>query len=179
MLSQRKRHFMAEPITNLSDGAQEPAPNSPRPGPQTAAAESAPKSTAVKKRAQARRRAKREQEGVEERSGGSGTPTAERVWFGRSVAITAAFATVIVLVYILSPWLRSGLDQVVSLLSDMDAASIRDWILSKFDFTFNTASSIAAIARLSGKFTVFEMAPEIHGWTAAIILTCPICAIDR
>jgi uncharacterized membrane protein YdjX (TVP38/TMEM64 family) len=77
-----------------------------------------------------RRRAKRERTEIKRRSGGSGSPTAGRVRYARSLAITAAFTTVIVLVYLLSPGLRSGLGQVISLLSESDAASIRDWVLS-------------------------------------------------
>ena len=30
-----------------------------------------------------------------------------------------------------------------------------------------------------GRFTVFEIAPERNGWTAAIILTCPIASMER
>jgi uncharacterized membrane protein YdjX (TVP38/TMEM64 family) len=70
-----------------------------------------------------RRGAKHEQE--EERSGESGSPRA-----GRHLVITAVFATVIVLLYLLSPGLRSVLGQVVSLLSELDATGIRDWVLS-------------------------------------------------
>ena len=70
-----------------------------------------------------RRGAKHEQ--VEERSGKSGFPKA-----GRYLIITAVFATVIVLLYLLSPGLRSVLGQVVSLLSELDAVGIRDWVLS-------------------------------------------------
>ncbi len=33
----------------------------------------------------------------------------------------------------------------------------------------STSSTVAS----SGMFTVFEMAPEMNGWTAAIIFTCP------
>lgn len=77
-----------------------------------------------------RLRAEHEQQEVEERSGDSGSPTAGRVRFGRFLAITAAFATVIVLVHLLSPGLRSALGQVISLLSELDAVSIRDWVLS-------------------------------------------------
>ena len=70
-----------------------------------------------------RRGAKHEQ--VEERSGKSGFPKA-----GRYLIITAVFATVIVLLYLLSPGLRSVLGQVVSLPSELDAVGIRDWVLS-------------------------------------------------
>jgi uncharacterized membrane protein YdjX (TVP38/TMEM64 family) len=69
-----------------------------------------------------RHRAKREQEDVEEHSG--------RERFGRLLAIAAACATVIVLVYLLSPGFRSGLGQAASLLSELDAAGIKDWVLS-------------------------------------------------
>ncbi len=37
-------------------------------------------------------------------------------------------------------------------------SALRDLLLSQFDFTFNTAGSIAAIARLAGKFTVLAQA---------------------
>jgi uncharacterized membrane protein YdjX (TVP38/TMEM64 family) len=77
-----------------------------------------------------RRGAKREQEEVEKRSEGSGSPTSRRARFGRLLAITATLATAIVLVYALSPGLRSGLDQAVSLPSGLNAGSIRDWVLS-------------------------------------------------
>ena len=30
-----------------------------------------------------------------------------------------------------------------------------------------------------GRFTVFEIAPERNGWTAAIIRTCPIAPMER
>jgi uncharacterized membrane protein YdjX (TVP38/TMEM64 family) len=76
-----------------------------------------------------RRRAKHEQKQGEVRSGESGSPKARRVRFGRYLVITAVFATVIVLLYF-SPGLRSGLGQVVSLLSELDAVGIRDWVLS-------------------------------------------------
>jgi uncharacterized membrane protein YdjX (TVP38/TMEM64 family) len=76
----------------------------------------------------ARRRAKREQQEAEERSGGSVSPPAGRVRFGLYLAITAAFATV--LVFLLSPGSRSGPGQVISLLGELDAVSIRDWVLS-------------------------------------------------
>ena len=36
--------------------------------------------------------------------------------------------------------------------SEFGFSALRDLLLSQFDFTFNTAGSIAAIARLSGKF---------------------------
>jgi uncharacterized membrane protein YdjX (TVP38/TMEM64 family) len=73
-----------------------------------------------------RRRA--EHEAVEERSGGS--PKAGRVRFGRFLVITAVFATVIIVLYLLSPGFRAGPGQVVSLLSELDAVGIRDWVLS-------------------------------------------------
>jgi uncharacterized membrane protein YdjX (TVP38/TMEM64 family) len=75
-----------------------------------------------------RRRAKQEQGEV--CSGESGSPKARRVRFARYLVITAVFATVIVLLYLLSPGLRSGLGQVVSLLSELNAVGIRDWVLS-------------------------------------------------
>ncbi|MBO3735901.1 hypothetical protein, partial [Glycomyces niveus] len=37
-------------------------------------------------------------------------------------------------------------------------SALRDLLLSQFDFTYNTAGSIAAIARLSGKFTILARA---------------------
>ena len=37
------------------------------------------------------------------------------------------------------------------------------------------SSTVAA----SGMFTVLLMAPEMNGWTAAIMRTCPMGAIDR
>ncbi len=37
------------------------------------------------------------------------------------------------------------------------------------------SSSVAS----GGRLTVFEMAPERNGWTAAIIRTCPIGAMER
>ena len=35
-------------------------------------------------------------------------------------------------------------------------------------------SSISATVAVSGRFTVFEIAPERNGWVAAIIRTWPI-----
>lgn len=42
--------------------------------------------------------------------------------------------------------------------SEFGFSAIRDLLLSQFDFTFNTAGSIAAIARLSGKFRLLAQA---------------------
>src|SRR5687768_5857270 len=71
--------------------------------------------------------------------------------------------------------IRSALDEAASLINTQHAAvlssviamkeanlhrsefgfsALRDLLVSQFDFTFNTAGSIAAIARLSGKFRV-------------------------
>jgi hypothetical protein len=42
--------------------------------------------------------------------------------------------------------------------SEFGFSALRDLLLSQFDFTFNTAGSIAAIARLSGKFRILAQA---------------------
>ncbi|MDA1384593.1 hypothetical protein, partial [Glycomyces lechevalierae] len=42
--------------------------------------------------------------------------------------------------------------------SEFGFSALRDLLLSQFDFTFNTAGSIAAIARLSGKFRILAKA---------------------
>ncbi|MDR7339176.1 HNH endonuclease signature motif containing protein [Glycomyces lechevalierae] len=42
--------------------------------------------------------------------------------------------------------------------SEFGFSALRDLLLSQFDFTFNTAGSIAAIARLSGKFRLLAKA---------------------
>ena len=42
--------------------------------------------------------------------------------------------------------------------SEFGFSALRDLLLSQFDFTFNTAGSIAAIARLSGKFRLLAQA---------------------
>ncbi|WP_205328070.1 DUF222 domain-containing protein, partial [Glycomyces sp. YM15] len=42
--------------------------------------------------------------------------------------------------------------------SEFGFSALRDLLLSQFDFTFNTASAIAAIARLSGKFRLLASA---------------------
>ncbi len=42
--------------------------------------------------------------------------------------------------------------------SEFGFSALRDLLLSQFDFTFNTAGSIAAIARLAGKFKVLAQA---------------------
>ncbi|WP_205325873.1 HNH endonuclease signature motif containing protein [Glycomyces sp. YM15] len=42
--------------------------------------------------------------------------------------------------------------------SEFGFSALRDLLLSQFDFTFNTASAIAAIARLSGKFSLLAQA---------------------
>jgi hypothetical protein len=75
--------------------------------------------------------------------------------------------------------IRSALDEAASLINTQHAAvlssviamkeqglhrsefgfsALRDLLLSQFDFTFNTAGSIAAIARLSGKFRILAQA---------------------
>jgi hypothetical protein len=75
--------------------------------------------------------------------------------------------------------IRSALDEAASLINTQHAAvlssviamkeqglhrsefgfsALRDLLLSQFDFTFNTAGSIAAIARLSGKFRILAKA---------------------
>jgi hypothetical protein len=42
--------------------------------------------------------------------------------------------------------------------SEFGFSALRDLLLSQFDFTFNTAGSIAAVARLSGKFRILAKA---------------------
>jgi hypothetical protein len=42
--------------------------------------------------------------------------------------------------------------------SEFGFSALRDLLLSQFDFTYNTAGSIAAIARLSGKFQILAQA---------------------
>ncbi|MFC3496056.1 hypothetical protein, partial [Glycomyces rhizosphaerae] len=42
--------------------------------------------------------------------------------------------------------------------SEFGFSALRDLLLSQFDFTFNTAGSIAAIARLAGKFRLLAEA---------------------
>jgi hypothetical protein len=75
--------------------------------------------------------------------------------------------------------IRSALDEAASLINTQHASvlasviamkeqglhrsefgfsALRDLLLSQFDFTFNTAGSIAAIARLSGKFRILAKA---------------------
>jgi hypothetical protein len=75
--------------------------------------------------------------------------------------------------------IRSALDEAASLINTQHASvlasviamkeqglhrsefgfsALRDLLLSQFDFTFNTAGSIAAIARLSGKFRILAQA---------------------
>jgi hypothetical protein len=75
--------------------------------------------------------------------------------------------------------IRSALDEAASLINTQHAAvlasviamkeanlhrsefgfsALRDLLLSQFDFTFNTAGAIAAIARLSGKFRILAKA---------------------
>jgi len=56
----------------------------------------------------------------------TGAPTSGRVWLA---ALLAALGTFI-LAWLLSPGLRSDLGQVADFLSALDAAALRDWILS-------------------------------------------------
>ena len=61
----------------------------------------------------------------------TGAPTSGRIWLA---AILAALGTFILL-WLLSPGLRSDLGQVADFLSKWDAAAVRDWILSFGSFS--------------------------------------------
>jgi hypothetical protein len=61
----------------------------------------------------------------------TGAPTSGRIWLA---ALLAALGTFILL-WLLSPGLRSDLGQVADFLSKCDAAALRDWILSFGSFS--------------------------------------------
>ena len=61
----------------------------------------------------------------------TGAPTSGRIWLAALLAGLGTF----ILLWLLSPGLRSDLGQVADFLSKWDAAALRDWILSFGSFS--------------------------------------------